>query len=70
MTAESAPPTTPRSPTRGHRAALRAFPPMVPASGDADGAAVSREARDFWRDRWQGQTLMAVGAQDPVLGRR
>lgn len=55
-------------PDRGHRAALRAFPPMVPASGDADGAATSRAARDFWRDRWQGRTFMAVGAQDPVLG--
>ncbi len=55
-------------PGKGHRAALRAFPPMVPDAPDADGAAVSREARDFWRDRWQGQTFMAVGAQDPVLG--
>lgn len=55
-------------PDRGHRAALRAFPPMVPDSADADGAAVSREARDFWRERWSGQTLMAVGVQDPVLG--
>jgi tRNA(adenine34) deaminase len=55
-------------PDKGHRAALRAFPPMVPEFPDSDGAAVSREARDFWRDRWAGQTLMAVGAQDPVLG--
>jgi tRNA(adenine34) deaminase len=55
-------------PDRGHRAALRAFPPMVPEFADSDGAAVSREARDFWRGRWSGQTFMAVGAQDPVLG--
>ena len=55
-------------PDRGHRAALRAFPPMVPDAPDADGAAVSRQARDFWRDQWTGQTLMAIGAQDPVLG--
>ncbi len=55
-------------PDKGHRAALRAFPPMVPASVDADGAAVSREAREFWRERWTGQALMVVGAQDPVLG--
>jgi tRNA(adenine34) deaminase len=40
----------------------------VPEFEDSDGAAVSRQARDFWRDRWTGQTLMAVGAQDPVLG--
>lgn len=55
-------------PDSGHRAALRAFPVMVPDSPDADGAAVSRQARDFWRHEWSGQTLMAVGAQDPVLG--
>ncbi len=55
-------------PDRGHRAALRAFPRMVPDHPDADGAAVSRQARDFWSRRWTGQSLMAVGAQDPVLG--
>ena len=35
---------------------------------DDEGAAVSREARRFWREHWQGRSLMAVGAQDPVLG--
>jgi tRNA(adenine34) deaminase len=55
-------------PDSGHRAALRAFPPMVPDRPDADGAAVSRQARDFLSQRWNGQTLMAIGAQDPVLG--
>jgi tRNA(adenine34) deaminase len=55
-------------PDGGHRAALRAFPPMVPEFPDSEGAAVSRRARDFWRDRWSGRSLMAIGAQDPVLG--
>jgi tRNA(adenine34) deaminase len=55
-------------PDAGHRAATRAFPPMVPEFADSDGAAVSRAARDFWQTQWQGQTLMAIGAQDPVLG--
>ena len=55
-------------PDSGHRAALRAFPPMVPDRPDANGAAISRQARDFLAQRWEGQTLMAVGAQDPVLG--
>jgi tRNA(adenine34) deaminase len=55
-------------PDRGHRAALRAFPPMVPDRVDADGAATSREAREFWRSQWNGRTMMAIGAQDPVLG--
>ena len=55
-------------PDAGHRAATRAFPAMVPDTPDADGAAVSRQARDFWQHQWAGQSLMAVGAQDPVLG--
>ena len=41
---------------------------MVPDFEDADGAAVSRQAREFWQKNWKGQTLMAVGLQDPVLG--
>ena len=41
---------------------------MVPEHADSDGAAVSRQARDFLRAHWSGQSMMAVGAQDPVLG--
>jgi tRNA(adenine34) deaminase len=55
-------------PDAGHRAATRAFPAMVPDHPDADGAAVSRQARAFWQTHWQGSSLMAVGLQDPVLG--
>ncbi len=55
-------------PDAGHRAATRAFPRLVPERLDDDGAAVSRAAREFWRHRWQGRSLMAVGRQDPVLG--
>lgn len=55
-------------PDAGHRAALRAFPPMVPEHPDADGAAISRAAREFLRTQWQGRSLMAIGAADPVLG--
>ena len=55
-------------PDRGHRAALRAFPAAVPQHAGDEGAALSREARAFWRERWAGQSLMVVGAQDPVLG--
>ena len=50
------------------KAALRAFPNLVPEGEDAPGAAISREAEDFWRQRWTGDSFMAVGALDPVLG--
>jgi tRNA(adenine34) deaminase len=55
-------------PDAGHRAALRAFPAMVPELADSEGAAVSRDARRFWQESWSGRSLMAIGAQDPVLG--
>jgi tRNA(adenine34) deaminase len=55
-------------PEKGFRAATRAFPPMVPEIPHADGAEESRKARDFWLNEWDSPTLMAVGAQDPVLG--
>lgn len=55
-------------PDAGHRAALRAFPEMVPDHRDAEGAAISRKARDFWSREWNCKTFMAVGTQDPVLG--
>jgi len=55
-------------PDAGHRAALRVFPNMVPEFLDSEGAAISRQARDFWRDKWAGRTFMAIGQQDPVLG--
>lgn len=55
-------------PDRGHRAALRAFPALVPEHLDDDGAATSRLARDFWQQQWQGRSMMAIGQQDPVLG--
>jgi len=53
---------------RGHRAALHAFPPMVPEFENSPGAEISRQALHFWREQWQGQTMMAIGLQDPVLG--
>ncbi|WP_395700038.1 haloalkane dehalogenase [Aquabacterium sp.] len=55
-------------PDAAFKAALRRFPNMVPDGADAPGAAVSREAAAFWRQQWQGESFMAVGMKDPVLG--
>jgi haloalkane dehalogenase len=51
-----------------YKAALKAFPDLVPDGHDAPGAAISREARAFWSEQWQGESFMAIGMQDPVLG--
>lgn len=45
-------------PDRGHRAALRAFASMMPESEGFDGTDISRQARDFWENKWTGQTLI------------
>ena len=50
------------------KAGVRRFPQLVPDRPDAPGAAVSRQARDWWRTAWSGRTLMAIGQTDPVLG--
>jgi tRNA(adenine34) deaminase len=55
-------------PNKGFRAALRAFPQLVPEFETDDGVHVSRQAQAFWRDQWAGRTMMAIGAADPVLG--
>jgi pimeloyl-ACP methyl ester carboxylesterase len=55
-------------PDARHKAALRAFPNLVPDGVDAPGAAVSRAARDWFGRAWRGQSFMAIGMKDPVLG--
>lgn len=50
------------------KAGVRRFPNLVPDRPDAGGAALSRQARNFWRERWTGRSLMAIGMTDPVLG--
>jgi haloalkane dehalogenase len=55
-------------PDAASKAGVRRFPQLVPDSPDAPGAAISRRARDWWRNDWKGESFMAVGAKDPVLG--
>lgn len=55
-------------PDRRHKAGVRRFPDMVMVEPDMEGVATSKRAAQFWRQEWQGETFMAVGMQDPVLG--
>lgn len=50
-----------------YKAAVRAFPDMLPATPDAPGAAISRAARDWWRQSWRGESYMAIGVHDHVI---
>ncbi len=55
-------------PDASYKAALRAFPELVPAHPDAGGAAESRAAAAFFESQWKGDAFMAIGMRDPVLG--
>ncbi len=55
-------------PDASYKAGVRRFPELVPDNPDAPGAALSRKARTWWQNDWQGQSLMAIGMLDPVLG--
>ena len=50
------------------KAGVRRFPDMVMTDPDMEGVEISKRAAKWWRDEWTGESFMAVGAQDPVLG--
>ncbi|MBL8384055.1 MAG: tRNA adenosine(34) deaminase TadA [Burkholderiales bacterium] len=55
-------------PDASYKGGVRRFPDLVPDRPDAEGAALSRRARDWFAREWAGRTFMAVGMKDPVLG--
>jgi pimeloyl-ACP methyl ester carboxylesterase len=50
------------------KAGVRRFPQLVPEQRDDPGAAVSRKAKDWLATSWKGESFMAIGVKDPVLG--
>ncbi|OYY71160.1 haloalkane dehalogenase [Sphingomonas sp. 28-63-12] len=55
-------------PDASYKAGAQIFPALVPIEPDMPGAATGRAAAEFWSQRWTGQSFMAIGAADPVLG--
>jgi pimeloyl-ACP methyl ester carboxylesterase len=55
-------------PDARYRAGVRRFPALVPVEPGMEGVAESQRAAAFFRERWTGQSFMAIGMQDPVLG--
>jgi pimeloyl-ACP methyl ester carboxylesterase len=51
-----------------YKAGVRRFPELVMVSPEMEGVAISRQAAAWWSQEWRGQTFMAVGMKDPVLG--
>lgn len=55
-------------PGRAYKAGVRRFPQMVQTAPDMEGVDTGLAALKFWREDWAGESFMAVGMQDPVLG--
>ncbi|HZV21967.1 MAG TPA: haloalkane dehalogenase [Hyphomicrobiales bacterium] len=55
-------------PDATYKAGVRRFPNLVPDNPEAEGAGISRRAREWLRSEWRGKTFMATGMMDPVLG--
>ena len=63
-------------PDQSYKGGVRRFPELVmlkeegkdltPAS--SEGVETSLAARKFWHEDWAGESFMAIGMQDPVLG--
>ena len=51
-----------------YKAGVRRFPRMVMTKPDMEGVEVSKRALAYLQDKWGGESFMAVGMKDPVLG--
>ena len=55
-------------PDHRYKAGVRRFPQLVAIEPEMDGAAIARQAALWWSTAWRGQSFMAIGKNDPVLG--
>lgn len=55
-------------PDATYKAGVRQFPQLVMIEPAMEGIETTKRAREFWQEEWRGESFMAVGAQDPVLG--
>ncbi|MEM6525083.1 MAG: haloalkane dehalogenase [Bacteroidota bacterium] len=55
-------------PDASYKAGVRKFPQLVAQEPHLEGVATSFKAAEFWNTSWQGESFMAVGMKDPMLG--
>lgn len=55
-------------PTQEYKAGVRKFPALVAETPDIPGVLTSRKAIPFWSKQWEGESFMAIGMQDQMLG--
>ncbi|WP_421786630.1 haloalkane dehalogenase [Hyphobacterium sp.] len=49
-------------------AGVRRFPQLVQTDPSLEGVDTGLAAAKFWNENWSGESFMAIGMQDPVLG--
>ena len=55
-------------PDATYKAGVRRFPQLVMIEPVMEGIETMKRAREFWQQDWLGESFMAIGAKDPVLG--
>ena len=55
-------------PDKSFKAGVRRFPELVMVSPDMEGVDTSKQAERWWSTEWTGESFMAIGEADPVLG--
>ena len=55
-------------PNPDYMGGVRQFPQLVMTDPDMDGVEEAKRAQAFWKNDWAGESFMAIGMQDPVLG--
>ncbi|MEM7073739.1 MAG: haloalkane dehalogenase [Pseudomonadota bacterium] len=55
-------------PDQSYKAGVRRFPHLIATTTEAPGVRTSRRAARFWSDAWTGDSFMAIGMQDKMLG--
>ena len=55
-------------PNKDYKAGVRKFPALVAETPDVPGVETSRKAIPFWSEQWEGESFMAIGMQDKMLG--
>lgn len=55
-------------PDNRYKAGVRRFPQLVPVEPGMDGIEHGHRAREFWSEAWAGESFMAIGMRDAVLG--
>jgi pimeloyl-ACP methyl ester carboxylesterase len=55
-------------PDASFKAGVRRYPELVMIEPDMEGVETSKRAAEWWTNSWRGESFMAIGMADPVLG--